>query len=84
MTTPERLRTASVKQAMEDTGEEPVLGNFGCYVAGEWLKTGDAIEVRSPYDDSLVAIVHRAGPEEIETAIARAAEAFQTTRKLPA
>ncbi len=46
-------------------------------------KTGDAIEVRSPYDDALVAVVHRAGPDEIEMAIAKATDAFQTTRKLP-
>jgi glyceraldehyde-3-phosphate dehydrogenase (NADP+) len=48
------------------------------------MRTGDAIEVRSPYDESLVAIVHRAGPQEIEQAIAAAAAAFQATRRLPA
>jgi acyl-CoA reductase-like NAD-dependent aldehyde dehydrogenase len=83
MTTPERLRSASVKQAVDSGDEKPQLGNFGCYVAGEWLKTGDAIEVRSPFDDSLVAVVHRAGPKEIEAAITRATAAFQITRKLP-
>lgn len=83
MTTPERLRTASVKQATDKSGEKSLLGTFGCYLAGEWLETGDAIEVRSPFDSSLIAVVYRAGPEEIETAIAGATEAFETTRKLP-
>ena len=30
------------------------------------------VEIRSPYNDSLVALVHRAGPDEIEKAIAAA------------
>ncbi len=83
MTTPERLRNASVKKAASGTAEKPRLGKFGCYIAGEWIETGDAVEVRSPFDDSLVAVVHRAGPREIETAIAKATAAFQVTRKMP-
>ena len=83
MTVPERLRTASDRQAMADSNEKSRLGIFGCYIAGEWIQTGNAIEVRSPYNDELVAIIHRAGPEEIETAIAKAANAFEITRKLP-
>ena len=84
MTIPERLRTASDKKTAGHGNEEPRLGGYGCYVAGEWMDTGDAIEVRSPFDDSLVAVIHRAGPHEIETAISKAATAFQVTRKLPA
>lgn len=83
MTTPERLRNASVKKAASGNGEKPRLGKFSCYVAGEWIETGDAIEVRSPFDDSLVAVVHRAGPRQIESAIAKATAAFQVTRKMP-
>ena len=83
MTTPERLRNASVKKAASGTTEKPRLGEYGCYIGGDWIKTGDAIEVRSPYDESLIGLVHRAGPKEIETAIAKATKAFQTTRKMP-
>ena len=83
MTIPERLRTASDKKAVAHSDEKPRLGNFGCYIGGEWIETGDAIEVRSPYDESLVAVVHRAGPKEIETAIVKATAAFQVTRKMP-
>jgi glyceraldehyde-3-phosphate dehydrogenase (NADP+) len=52
-------------------------------VGGEQRATGDTYEVRSPYDDALVAVVHRAGAREIESAIERAAQTFAATRKLP-
>jgi len=45
--------------------------------------TGAPYEVRSPYDGAVVAEVRRAGPAEIEAAIAGAVEAFRITRKLP-
>ncbi len=83
MTAPERLRTASVTKAARRQSELPALGEFGSFVGGKWVKSQDAVDVRSPYDELLVAVVHRAGPEEIETAIARAAEAFPSMRVLP-
>jgi glyceraldehyde-3-phosphate dehydrogenase (NADP+) len=64
-------------------GSDAALGEFGALVGGNWIKTGEAVEVRSPFDRSLVAVVHRAGSQEIEAAIARAHEAFPVTRKLP-
>jgi acyl-CoA reductase-like NAD-dependent aldehyde dehydrogenase len=79
----ERMRDASTRSVQGETAETK-LGEYGALVNGQWLfKTGDAIEVHSPYDDSLVAVVHRAGPDEIERAIAAAVEAFKVTRKLP-
>jgi glyceraldehyde-3-phosphate dehydrogenase (NADP+) len=59
------------------------LGTFGCYIAGEWIETGNAVEVRSPFNDELVAVIHRAGPNEIEVAISKARSSFEVTRKLP-
>ena len=59
------------------------LGEFGILLQGARLETGATFEVRSPYDGSLVAAVHNAGPAEIERAIAAAARAFATTRRLP-
>ncbi len=82
MATQERLRSASVRTAGEHFGEAR-LGSFGCYIAGEWVETGNAVEVRSPYDDSLVAVVHRAGPAEIQAAIEKTTAAFELTRSLP-
>lgn len=81
--TAERLREARARTVERDTGERAELGEYGVLLNGRWMETGDAIEVRSPYDDALVAVVHRAGPDEIETTIATAEEAFQVTRKLP-
>src|SRR5581483_9612995 len=52
-------------------------------IGGRQTGSGDTYEVRSPYDEELVAVVHRAGPKEIDDALARAAKAFETTRKLP-
>src|SRR5215210_4042094 len=50
---------------------------LGAVVGGETLVRGE------PYDGSVVAFVHRAGPAEIERAIAGAVRAFDTTRRLP-
>ena len=78
----DRLRASAGPSA--STGlDRPVLGEFGCLVAGRWTRTGDAVEVRSPYDETLASVVQRAGPADIERAIAGASEAFETTRRLP-
>jgi glyceraldehyde-3-phosphate dehydrogenase (NADP+) len=78
-----RLRDSVAHTASKQSSAEAELGEFGILLEGTWQKTGDAVEVRSPYDDALVAVIHRAGPEEIEKAIASATDAFQVTRKLP-
>ncbi len=53
-------------------------------VAGDW-RTGDGVlEVRSPYDQSVVAEVGVPTDDDVEEALSRAAEAFPETRKLPA
>ncbi len=82
MTTSERLRSAATIAAT-DTTNHAELGEFASLVAGLWRKTSDVIEVRSPFDNRLVALVNRSGPAEIEHAIAAATRAFQVTRKLP-
>ena len=56
---------------------------LGLVLGGKTVRTGATYEVRSPYDDALVAVVHRAGPKEVEQAIALASEAFTATRRLP-
>jgi glyceraldehyde-3-phosphate dehydrogenase (NADP+) len=80
MATAERLRTAS--STATATAEETTLGTFPAIVAGGRVESGDTAVVRSPYDDAPVALIHRAGPDEIETAIAAATDAFETTRRL--
>jgi len=83
MTTTERLRTAVVHQAAKGGMTTPKLGEYGSLVGGRWAKSGDVIEIHSPYDEALVALVHRAGPDQIESAIAAASAAFEVTRRLP-
>jgi acyl-CoA reductase-like NAD-dependent aldehyde dehydrogenase len=55
---------------------------YGALLRGDDVKSGDVVEIRSPYDDSLVGRVHRAGPDDVEQAIAAAVQSFQTTRRL--
>jgi glyceraldehyde-3-phosphate dehydrogenase (NADP+) len=62
---------------------ETRLGELGIVLGGEQVETGETYEVRSPYDGSPVAVVHRATPDEVERAIAGAVAAFETTRHLP-
>ncbi|HXM80261.1 MAG TPA: aldehyde dehydrogenase family protein, partial [Thermoanaerobaculia bacterium] len=52
-------------------------------IAGEEVVTGDWIDVRSPQSGARLARVARAGPPEIERAIAAAYRAFAETRALP-
>jgi len=61
----------------------PRLGEFEILLQGQRVPTGDTFEVRSPFDGSLVATVHRAGAAEIERAIAAADRAFAVTKQLP-
>lgn len=56
---------------------------YGCFVAGEEVRTGDVREVKNPYGGAVLARVQRAGVEEIARAISTAAETFNQTRKLP-
>ena len=84
MSADERLRNAEAREFGDEEVPETELGEFGVLVGGSWKKTGEAIEIHSAYDDAVVAIVHRAGPGEIESAIALATEGFAETRRLPA
>lgn len=83
MTVTERLRTASLGRAAHGRNELARLGEFSSFIGGKWIETSEAVDVFSPYDGSLVAIVHQAGAQEIETAIANASESFQSMRRMP-
>ncbi len=62
---------------------ETQLGELGIVLGGREVETGETYEIRSPFDGAPVAVVHRAGPAEVERAIAAAVEAFETTRRMP-
>ena len=82
LTEQQRLRGTTVQERARDA-ETPELGTFAPIIRGARRETGNDVAVRSPYDDRLVAVVHRAGAAEIEDAIAAAVDAFQRTRRLP-
>jgi acyl-CoA reductase-like NAD-dependent aldehyde dehydrogenase len=46
-------------------------------VGGEWIETGDWLDVRSPYDGSLVGRVSKGGAEEAQRAVDAAAHAME-------
>ena len=51
---------------------------------GQWLSEGDPLEVRSPYDQSVVGTTCRASAAHVEAAVQASVRAFETTRKLAA
>src|SRR6202162_1380780 len=53
-------------------------------ICGEEVATGQWIEVRSPQTGELLGRAAKAGPEEVERAIAGAAESSRETREMPA
>lgn len=57
---------------------------FGFLLDGKWLSEGEPLEVRSPYDGSVVATTFRPAAEHIEAAIQASVRAFERTRKLAA
>ena len=52
-------------------------------VAGEWRTGAETFEVRSPYDDSVVATVATPTDEDVERAVQAAHDVFEESRKLP-
>jgi acyl-CoA reductase-like NAD-dependent aldehyde dehydrogenase len=60
------------------------VASHGFFIDGRWLEDGDIVEVRAPYDGSVIARVVQARREHAEGAIAAAVKAFGTTRRLPA
>ncbi|HEX3353883.1 MAG TPA: aldehyde dehydrogenase family protein [Terriglobales bacterium] len=56
----------------------------GLFVDGKWIEEGDPVEIRAPYDGSVVGTVFQGRREHAEAAIAAAVKAFGTTRRLPA
>lgn len=53
-------------------------------VGGEWRTNPDPLEIRFPYTGDVVALVHRAGPRDLDEAAEIAAGAFEITRKMSA
>lgn len=58
--------------------------NSAYLVNGRWLTDGQPVEVRSPFDGSVVGVTFRTGREQLEAATQAAVHAFDKTRKMPA
>lgn len=56
----------------------------GFLVDGKWIEEGDIVEVRAPYDGSVIGRVFQGNRVHAEAAIAASVKAFGTTRRLPA
>ncbi len=59
------------------------LPTYKLFVDGEFVDTHDHYDVHYPFTGEKVATIARAGEPEMETAIASAARAFESTRRLP-
>ncbi len=53
-------------------------------IRGKWLEEGTPVELRAPYDGSVIAHVCQGTRKHAEQAIEAAVRAFEVTRKLPA
>src|SRR5579862_2870339 len=51
---------------------------------GKWMEEGDLVEIRAPYDGTVVGRVFQGRRQHADAAIAAAVKAFGTTRRLPA
>jgi acyl-CoA reductase-like NAD-dependent aldehyde dehydrogenase len=60
------------------------VGTQGFFVDGKWIEEGDRVEIRAPFDGSVIGSVFQGRREHAEAAIAAAVKAFGTTRRLPA
>jgi acyl-CoA reductase-like NAD-dependent aldehyde dehydrogenase len=60
------------------------VATHGFLLDGKWIEDGDPVEIRAPYDGTVVGRVFQARREHAEAAIAAAVKAFGTTRRLPA
>jgi len=56
----------------------------GFLLDGKWTEEGEPVEIRAPYDGSVVGRVFQGTRQHAEAAIAAAVKAFGTTRRLPA
>lgn len=54
------------------------------YLRGEWVERKERVEVKSPFDGSVVDTVPQARAEDVDTAIAGAVEGAAAMRQLPA
>ncbi len=65
-------------QTMQET-----FADWKCLIGGEFHASGRPLEVRSPYDNSVVAVVSESSEDEIQEAIRHAQAAFAKNAGMP-
>jgi glyceraldehyde-3-phosphate dehydrogenase (NADP+) len=53
------------------------------YLAGEWVESGDPLDVVNPFNGELIGTTYQASPDQLETAINAAECVFPTLRAMP-
>ena len=56
--------------------------SFGFFSNGSWSTHGSEGVVTSPYDHNVIAVISEAGPDDVESAIEGAGQAFAITRRM--
>jgi acyl-CoA reductase-like NAD-dependent aldehyde dehydrogenase len=56
----------------------------GFLVDGKWIEEGDLVEIKAPYDGTVLGRIYQGRRQHAEAAVAAAVKAFGTTRRLPA
>jgi len=57
--------------------------DFPIYIGGDFCKTNDILEIKSPYDNHPVGQTYRVNSDEIKLAIESSVNAFTETKKMP-
>lgn len=57
---------------------------YSILLAGKWVESEEKLEVRNPYDGSLVGTTFSASEAQLEEAIKAGLKAFEATRRMPA
>src|ERR1700675_2071893 len=57
------------------------VATHGFLVDGKWIEDGEVVEVKAPYDGTVVGRVFQGSKQHAEAAIAAAVKAFGTTRR---
>jgi glyceraldehyde-3-phosphate dehydrogenase (NADP+) len=80
----EPVSAQATEQASEQAGERARVQAQAFIVAGEWRGSATTVEIRNPYDGSVVREVCQANAEDATEAVRAASDAFAHTRRLPA
>jgi len=58
------------------------MAEYKLLIKGKWEESKDKREIKSPYDQSVVGVVHFAEKNQVEKALSAADEAFKETKEL--